>query len=266
MGGGANMGGDFSIFVGDLGPDVDDNVLLAAFQSRYASICSAKVMMDPTTGYSRGFGFVRFYDEIEQQRSLEEMQGVYVGSRAMRVSVARARAKFDVGLNPHTPESEITTVFVGGLNNTITEEELRAYFGTYGNILAVKIIPNKNIAFIQYEQRISAEQSIAELNGSHLGGAKLRLSFGRTQLNTGAVAGYYQPSMSVGYINQPYQQMPPPPPPPIMPQPIIPPPELVDPKKPFQVEIENNQFIACQESNYSNWALSLSSSETSKYL
>lgn len=184
--GGLNTGGDYSIFVGDLGADVDDNVLMAAFQSRYGSIRSAKVMIDPVTGYSRGFGFIRFFDENDQQRSLEEMQGVYVGSRPLRVSVARPRAKFDVGLSPHTPESEITTVFVGGLNSTITEEELCAYFGTYGDILAVKIIPNKNIAFIQYEKRISAEQAIAELNGSHLGGAKLRLSFGRTQLNTGA--------------------------------------------------------------------------------
>lgn len=183
-----NMGGGFSIFVGDLGADVDDNSLMAAFQSRYASIRSAKVMIDPITGYSRGFGFIRFMDENDQQRSLEEMQGVYIGSRPVRVSVARPRAKFDVGLNPHVPESEITTVFVGGLNNTITEEELRAYFGVHGEILAVKIIPNKNIAFIQYEYRVSAEQAIAELNGSHLGGAKLRLSFGRTQLNTGPPA------------------------------------------------------------------------------
>ncbi|KAI9251659.1 RNA dependent RNA polymerase-domain-containing protein [Helicostylum pulchrum] len=191
--GGLNTGGDYSIFVGDLGADVDDNVLMAAFQSRYGSIRSAKVMIDPVTGYSRGFGFIRFFDENDQQRSLEEMQGVYVGSRPLRVSVARPRAKFDVGLSPHTPESEITTVFVGGLNNTITEEELCAYFGTYGDILAVKIIPNKNIAFIQYEKRISAEQAIAELNGSHLGGAKLRLSFGRTQLNTVQSMPVYQP-------------------------------------------------------------------------
>ncbi|KAI8647751.1 RNA dependent RNA polymerase-domain-containing protein [Parasitella parasitica] len=241
-GAGFNMNGDFSIFVGDLGPDVDDNVLLAAFQSRYASICSAKVMMDPVTGYTRGFGFVRFFDETEQQRALEEMQGVYVGSRPIRVSVARARAKFDVGLGPHTPESEISTVFVGGLNNTITEEELRAYFGTCGNIIAVKIIPNKNIAFIQYLQRSSAEQSIAELNGSHLGGAKLRLSFGRTQLNAAPTAGYYQPPIPVGYMNQPYQAMAPPPAPV-----IIPPPELIDPKKPFQVEIENDKFMAFED-------------------
>lgn len=185
--GGDHMGGGFSIFVGDLGQDVDDTVLMAAFQTRYASVRSAKVMMDPATGYSRGFGFIRFMDEGDQQRALEEMQGIYVGSRPIRVSVARPRAKFDVGLNPNTPEGEITTVFVGGLNNTITEEELCAYFGTCGEIMAVKIISNKNIAFIQFDTRVSAEKAIAELNGSHLGGAKLRLSFGRSQLNIAAM-------------------------------------------------------------------------------
>ncbi|KAI8876697.1 RNA-binding domain-containing protein [Backusella circina FSU 941] len=257
---GLNMAGDFSIFCGDLGVDVDDSVLLAAFQSRYGSIRSAKVMIDPATGYSRGFGFVRFFDETEQQRSLEEMQGVYVGSRPMRVSVARPRAKFDVGLSPHVPENEITTVFVGGLNSTITEEELRAYFGVYGDILAVKIIPNKNIAFIQYEKRASAETSISELNGSHLGGAKLRLSFGRTQLNTGPTFHYngppnFQqppPQQQPHFQPQP-QQMMAPPPQQQQAAPIVPPVELVDPKKCPTVDEQNALFLAANESSYFNW-------------
>jgi RNA recognition motif-containing protein len=217
-------------------------------------------MIDPATGYSRGFGFVRFFDETEQQRSLEEMQGVYVGSRPMRVSVARPRAKFDVGLSPHVPENEITTVFVGGLNSTITEEELRAYFGVYGDILAVKIIPNKNIAFIQYEKRSSAETSISELNGSHLGGAKLRLSFGRTQLNTGPGFHYNGPpsfqqpppqqQQQPHFQPQPQQMMAPPP---QQAAPIAPPVELVDPKKCPTVDEQNALFLAANESSYFNW-------------
>ncbi|KAG2209826.1 hypothetical protein INT47_001975, partial [Mucor saturninus] len=242
----SNTNGDYSIFVGDLGADVDDHVLMAAFQSRYGSIRSAKVMIDPITGYSRGFGFIRFFDENDQQRSLEEMQGVYVGSRPLRVSVARPRAKFDVGLSPHTPESEITTVFVGGLNSTITEEELRAYFGVYGDILAVKIIPNKNIAFIQYEQRSSAEQAISELNGSHLGGAKLRLSFGRTQLNTGGVPpqGASAVAGPAFHYTMPVYQPP---------LPMIPAVDLVTPCQSSSVTDQNHQFLQGIESDYLHW-------------
>ncbi|PHZ10858.1 uncharacterized protein RHIMIDRAFT_258055 [Rhizopus microsporus ATCC 52813] len=249
----ANFLGDYCIFVGDLGADVDDNILLAAFQSRYKSAASAKVMVDPATGFSRGFGFVKFFDEGEQQRSLEEMQGVYVGASRIRVSVARPRAKFEMGTVVNGPE-EITTVFVGGLNNTITEEELRAYFGAYGSIIAVKIIPLKNIAFIQYEKRVSAERAIAELNGSHLGGAKLRLSFGRTQLNMGPGVHYlssYQPQTQSAML-PPTSVMPQPPPPPVIPQPTL---DLVDPMKPVSIEQENKVYLLMQESMEQVWTV-----------
>jgi hypothetical protein len=75
---------------------------------------------------------------------------------------------------------EIMTVFVGG------------------TIIALKLILLKSIAFIQCEKWPSVEQAITELKGSHLGGPKLRLSFGRIQLNMGAGVYYvssYQPQV-----------------------------------------------------------------------
>lgn len=50
-----------------------------------------QVINDPMTGRSKGFGFVRFGLEAERDRSLNEMNGVFVGSRAIRVSLATAR-------------------------------------------------------------------------------------------------------------------------------------------------------------------------------
>ncbi len=37
--------------------------------------------MDPATGRSKGYGFVRFMSEQERDRALNEMNGVFVGSR-----------------------------------------------------------------------------------------------------------------------------------------------------------------------------------------
>lgn len=79
---------EFSIFVGDLGHEVNEFVLVALFQARFPSCKSAKIMTDQQTGQSRGYGFVRFSDEQDQQRALVEMQGVYCGNRPMRVSPA----------------------------------------------------------------------------------------------------------------------------------------------------------------------------------
>ncbi|CAO3669893.1 unnamed protein product [Rhizopus stolonifer] len=258
----ANFLGDYCIFVGDLGADVDDKNLLSTFQSRYKSAASAKVMVDPATGFSRGFGFVKFFDEVEQQRSLEEMHGVYVGSSRIRVSVARPKAKFEVGTPVVNGPEEITTAFVGGLNNTITEEELRVNFGVYGNIVAVKIIPLKNIAFIQYERRQSAEHAIAELNGAHLGGAKLRLSFGRTQLNMGSGAHYAspsyhaQPTIVAPSTYHPQAQIPPVTAQPVpVPRPLPPVIDLVDPNIPISIEKENARYLAYQEEMMEIWAI-----------
>ncbi|KAG0051579.1 hypothetical protein BGZ83_003552 [Gryganskiella cystojenkinii] len=86
-------GQEFSVFVGDLSAEVTEYMLVSSFQERYMSVRSAKIMTDPTTGLSRGYGFVRFGDESEQLRSLQEMQGVYIGSRQIRISMATPKSK-----------------------------------------------------------------------------------------------------------------------------------------------------------------------------
>jgi RNA recognition motif-containing protein len=84
---------EYSIFVGDLSSEITEYDLLSIFQSRYMSCKSAKIMTDPRTGMTRGYGFVRFADALDQQRALLEMQGYFIGSRAIRVSVATPKSK-----------------------------------------------------------------------------------------------------------------------------------------------------------------------------
>lgn len=51
-------------------------------------------MTDAMTGQSRGYGFVRFGEESDQQRALVEMQGVYCGNRPMRISTATPKTRY----------------------------------------------------------------------------------------------------------------------------------------------------------------------------
>lgn len=88
LSGSDDRGPEYSIFVGDLGPEVNEYVLVSLFQARFPSCKSAKIMTDAMSGQSRGYGFVRFSDENDQQRALVEMQGVYCGNRPMRISTA----------------------------------------------------------------------------------------------------------------------------------------------------------------------------------
>ncbi|XP_033737134.1 uncharacterized protein LOC117325196 isoform X23 [Pecten maximus] len=79
---------EFSLFIGDLSMDVDDYVLYYAFAKKYRSCRSAKVVLE-NSGRSKGYGFVRFSEETDQQRALIEMQHMTgIGSKPIRVSLA----------------------------------------------------------------------------------------------------------------------------------------------------------------------------------
>lgn len=217
---------EFSIFVGDLGPEVNEYVLVSLFQSRFPSCKSAKIMTDPLSGMSRGYGFVRFSDEQDQQRALSEMQGVYCGNRPMRISTATPKNKGGPGgMNPmmgggqpmgYPPQMGApqmapyygsqpqpmnqftdpnnTTVFVGGLSGYVTEDELRSFFQGFGEITYVKIPPGKGCGFVQFVQRHAAEMAINQMQGYPIGNSRVRLSWGRSQNNSGPAGTPYRPA------------------------------------------------------------------------
>ncbi|CAI0412685.1 unnamed protein product [Linum tenue] len=81
-------GPEHSIFVGDLAPDVTDYLLQETFRTQYMSVRGAKVVTDPNTGRSKGYGFVKFGDENERNRAMSEMNGIYCSTRPMRISAA----------------------------------------------------------------------------------------------------------------------------------------------------------------------------------
>lgn len=84
-------GPDYTIFVGDLAADVTDYLLQETFKTVYTSVKGAKVVTDRTTGRSKGYGFVRFGEESEQLRSMNEMNGQYCSTRPMRIGPAATK-------------------------------------------------------------------------------------------------------------------------------------------------------------------------------
>ncbi|KAI9053592.1 hypothetical protein LZ554_002546 [Drepanopeziza brunnea f. sp. 'monogermtubi'] len=232
-----DRGPEYSIFVGDLGPEVNEYVLVSLFQARFPSCKSAKIMTDPISGMSRGYGFVRFADEGDQQRALTEMQGVYCGNRPMRISTATPKNKAGGGgpagmpmqqggpnMGPGMPaapgmysmgapppmqygggygqqqpmnqftDPNNTTVFVGGLSGYVTEDELRSFFQGFGEITYVKIPPGKGCGFVQFVQRHAAEMAINQMQGYPIGNSRVRLSWGRSQNNSGPAGTPYRPA------------------------------------------------------------------------
>ncbi|KAM6585749.1 hypothetical protein CsatB_012751 [Cannabis sativa] len=183
---------DFTIFVGDLAADVTDYTLQEIFRGRFPSVKGAKVVIDRLTGRTKGYGFVRFGDETEQIRAMTEMNGVLCSSRPMRIGPAAnknavgggqqfAKASYQNsqgGQNENDPNN--TTIFVGNLDSTVTDDHLRQVFSQYGELVHVKIPTGKRCGFVQFAERSSAEEALRLLNGTQLGGQNIRLSWGRS--------------------------------------------------------------------------------------
>jgi len=79
---------DFRIFVGNLGNDVNADALGKAF-SRYPSFQKAKVIRDPRSNKTKGFGFVSFGKSQDMIRALKEMNNKYVGNRPVQLKAGK---------------------------------------------------------------------------------------------------------------------------------------------------------------------------------
>ncbi|KFK31830.1 hypothetical protein AALP_AA6G163800 [Arabis alpina] len=209
-------GPDLSIFVGDLAPEVTDTLLHELFSEKYTSVKSAKVVLDGNTGRSKGYGFVRFGDESERSKAMLEMSGVKCLSRAMRIGPATPRKPSGYhqqgGLARHEGDSLNTTIFVGGLDSSVSDEDLREPFAKFGEITSVKIPIGKGCGFIQFVNRGDAEEALEKLNGSVIGKQTVRLSWGRNpaKLPRGEFADQWEPYYGGQYYNGYGYMLPPP--------------------------------------------------------
>jgi RNA recognition motif-containing protein len=96
---------------------------------------------------------------------------------------------------------ENTTVFVGNLDPSVTEEQLGNHFQGFGTIVQIKIPPNRGCGFVKFETREAAEKALATLHGSMLSGLRIRLDWGKASAgrqHAGLVGAGMDPSMT-GY-------------------------------------------------------------------
>ncbi|XAR64896.1 hypothetical protein NMG60_11008785 [Bertholletia excelsa] len=86
---------DFRLFCGDLGNEVNDDVLSKAF-ARFPSFNMARVVRDKRTGKTKGYGFVSFANPSDLAAALKEMNGKYVGNRPIKLRKSNWKERTDI--------------------------------------------------------------------------------------------------------------------------------------------------------------------------
>uniref|UniRef100_I3MX52 RRM domain-containing protein n=1 Tax=Ictidomys tridecemlineatus TaxID=43179 RepID=I3MX52_ICTTR len=85
------------------------------------------------------------------------------------------------------PEDKtITTLYVGGLGDTITETDLRNHFYQFGEIRTITVVQRQQCAFIQFATRQAAEVAAEKsFNKLIVNGRRLNVKWGRSQAARG---------------------------------------------------------------------------------
>jgi RNA recognition motif-containing protein len=79
---------EFSIYVCELSPSIKSDKLRDFFKEKYKSVFDAKIIIDPSTKISKGYGFVKFHDKAESERAINEMNGQIIEGKAMKTGNA----------------------------------------------------------------------------------------------------------------------------------------------------------------------------------
>ncbi|KAJ8449491.1 hypothetical protein Cgig2_002288 [Carnegiea gigantea] len=172
-----DAGPEHSIFVGDLAPDVTDYLLQETFRAHYPSVRGAKVVTDPSTGRSKGYGFVKFADETERNRAMTEMNGQYCLSRPMRISAATPKK------TPGVQQQYAATKAIYPAQAYImpTLQSVQPIpTDTDPNNTTMYYEENQALINIIQEFIASAEEAIQKLQGTVIGQQVVRVSWGRS--------------------------------------------------------------------------------------
>ncbi|PPQ95647.1 hypothetical protein CVT26_008676 [Gymnopilus dilepis] len=210
--------GHYHVFVGDLSPEVNDEVLAKAF-SAFGTLSDARVMWDMNSGKSRGYGFLAFRDKTDAEQAIATMNGEWLGSRAIRVNWANQKtqgAPAGGSSSAHTPTSAMgggagsapapinfqggplsyetvvqqtpaynTTVYVGNLVPYCTQADLIPLFQSIGYLSEIRMQADRGFAFVKLDTHEHAAMAIVQLQGQMVHGRPIKCSWGKDRADGG---------------------------------------------------------------------------------
>lgn len=79
-----------NLFIGSLAYATNDDSLKAFFE-QVGPVASARVITDRESGRSKGFGFVEYENDADNQKAVDQLNGKELDGRTISVGLARPR-------------------------------------------------------------------------------------------------------------------------------------------------------------------------------
>ena len=194
------MSTPIELFVGDLAHDIDDQRLFDAFR-KFPSLVQARVLWDPITGRSRGYGFVVFEQQQDADAALVDMDGAWIGQRVVRVCPANRRGDLPEGnitdpIDPldwdavdqdtlqetlaRAPIPNHDVVYIGNLVFNMDEQDLVKALAAYAvPFQKVQLHGDRGYAYVQANSALDAANIIVTLHGHAILGRPVKCAWGK---------------------------------------------------------------------------------------
>ena len=136
-----------TLWVGNLGWDVTDDVLMEEFKAA-GDVVSARVVYDQEQQRSRGFGYVDFSNAEECEKAFNAKSGAELMGRELRLDFAskappkrdnNARANDRAQRHGDTVSPESDTLFVGNLAFNCGEETVSGFFNEIAKVTSLRL-------------------------------------------------------------------------------------------------------------------------------
>jgi len=155
--------GRANVFVKNLEASIDSKNLYDMFSS-FGTILSCKVATDPSTGQSKGYGFVQYESEESAQDAINQLNGMLADGRKIFVGLHMRRQNREV---------KFTNVYIKNLPTEFTDDDLRQQFAPFGEITSAVVMrhsdgASKCFGFVNFEKPEYAAEAVQKLNGKSM--------------------------------------------------------------------------------------------------
>ncbi|RWS17482.1 poly(U)-binding-splicing factor half pint-like isoform X1 [Dinothrombium tinctorium] len=169
------------VYVGSISFELKEDTIRQAFLP-FGPIKSINMSWDPLTQKHKGFAFVEYELPEAAQLALDQMNGVMIGGRNIKVGRPSNMPQAAPIIEQITLEAKkYNRVYVASIHQDLTEQDIQSVFEAFGKIKSCKLAPSqypgrhKGYGFIDYETDQAAVDAISSMNLFDLGGQYLRV-------------------------------------------------------------------------------------------
>ncbi|CAF2415162.1 unnamed protein product [Rotaria sp. Silwood2] len=169
------------IYIGSINFELNEAMLKQAFHP-FGPVKAVSLTFDPITNRHKGFAFLEYEIPEAAQLSIEQMNGVILGGRNIKVGRPSNMPQAQPIIDQLTEEAKnYNRIYIASIHPDLTENDIQSVFEAFGKIKSCTVAKDpatnkhKGYGFIEYETIQAAQDAINSMNLFDLGGQFLRV-------------------------------------------------------------------------------------------